>query len=363
MVIILIILILSLILIRKSNDKAYINYKNYERVLEVVDAHTAGEFCRVVIGGIEDPKGNTMIEKKNYMMSKFDNLRSALMLEPRGHANMFGAFLVKPVHKEADFGIIFMDTGGYLNMCGHCTIGATTVILESHLKNSKEGENVIILDAPSGLIEAKAIVKNGKVTSVSFQNVPSFVYKDNLVLSIDKYEIPYTISFGGSFFAIINTKLVKGFPLIDKESTQFYIDIGTKIRKLINENIDVKHPLLNIRGVDLVEFYGDTPNKDKADLRNCVVFGDSQIDRSPCGTGTSAKLATLYKHREIGKGKDFRYESFIGSVFKGKIKDITNVDKYEAVIPIITGTAYLTGYGRYIIDKDDPFKYGFSVKN
>ena len=171
--------------------KANVNFDRFEAALQVVDAHTEGEFCRMVIGGFPEPEGNTMIEKKKWMEKNYDNVRTALMFEPRGHHDMFGAFLCEPINKEADFGVMFMDTGGYLNMCGHCTIGAVTVAIEAGLVESHEGENEVVLDAPAGLIRTKAIVKDGKVESVTLTNVPAFVYKENQTVTIDGKEIKF----------------------------------------------------------------------------------------------------------------------------------------------------------------------------
>lgn len=273
---------------------------------------------------------------------------------------MFGAFLCEPVNKEADFGVMFMDTGGYLNMCGHCTIGAVTVAIEAGLVESHEGENSVVLEAPAGLIRTTAIVKDGKVENVTLTNVPAFVYKENLSVTIDGKEIPFTISFGGSFFALVDTtKLDIGE--INPKTVPEYTKLGMKMMEIINKEIPVKHPLLDIDTVDLVEFYGPTPNPDKATMRNVVVFGDAMADRSPCGTGTSAKLATLHHWGEIQVGEEFIYESFIGTTFKGVIKETTKVADFDAVIPMITGSCYLTGVGTYLIDGTDPLKYGFQV--
>ena len=300
--------------------QANVNFDRFEAQLQVVDAHTVGEFCRVVIGGFPEPEGNTMIEKKKWMEHNYDHVRTALMFEPRGHHDMFGAFLCEPVNKEADFGVMFMDTGGYLNMCGHCTIGAVTVAIEAGLVESHEGENSVVLDAPAGLIRTTAIVKDGKVENVTLTNVPAFVYKENLSVTVDGQEIPFTISFGGSFFALVDTtKLNIGE--INPKTVPEYTKLGMKMMEIINKEIPVKHPLLDIDTVDLVEFYGPTPNPDKATMRNVVVFGDAMADRSPCGTGTSAKLATLHHWGEIKVGEEFIYESFIGTTFKGVIKE------------------------------------------
>ena len=216
--------------------KANVNFDRFEAALQVVDAHTVGEFCRIVIGGFPEPEGTTMIEKKKWMEENYDKVRTALMFEPRGHHDMFGAFLCEPVNPEADFGVMFMDTGGYLNMCGHCTIGAVTVILESGLKEMHEGENEVVLDAPAGLIRTTALVKDGKVEHVTLTNVPAFVYKENQKVTVDGKEIEFTISFGGSFFALVDTtKLDLGE--INAKSVPAYTDLGMKMLDEINKTI------------------------------------------------------------------------------------------------------------------------------
>ena len=248
--------------------EAKVNFDRFEEALQVVDAHTAGEFCRMVIGGFPEPEGSTMIEKKKWMEEKYDHVRTALMLEPRGHHDMFGAFLCEPIHEEADLGVIFMDTGGYLNMCGHCTIGAVTVALEAGLVECHEGENHVVLDAPAGIIRTTANVENGKVTGVTLTNVPAFIYKDNLTVNIDGVDIPYTISFGGSFFALVDsTKLDIGE--INAQTVPAYTELGMKMRDKINAEVKIQHPTLDITEVDLVEFYGPTPNPDQ-EKRCCI---------------------------------------------------------------------------------------------
>ena len=340
--------------------KANVNFDRFESQLQVVDAHTNGEFCRMVIGGFPEPEGSTMIEKKKWMEENYDQVRTALMFEPRGHHDMFGAFLCEPVDEEADLGVLFMDTGGYLNMCGHCTIGAVTVAVEAGLVESHEGENDVVLEAPAGIIRTTATVENGKVLGVTLTNVPAFVYKENLSLNIDGLDVPFTISFGGSFFALVDTTKI-GVKEINSKEVPRLTDIGMKLLAKIAEEVPVQHPTLDITSVDLVEFYGPTPNPDKATMRNVVIFGDAMADRSPCGTGTSAKLATLHKWGELAVGEEFIYESFIGTTFKGVIKEETKVADYDAVIPMITGSAYLTGVATYLIDPLDPLKYGFVV--
>lgn len=336
-----------------------INLDRFEYNFSVVDSHTEGEFCRIAIDGFPEPKGSSVMEKKQFMEKNYDNLRTSLMWEPRGHQNMFGAFLCEPSDKKADKGVIFMDAGGYLNMCGHCSIGAVTVLLESGLLDMKEGENEVILEAPSGLIECKANVKDSKVIDVTIQNVPSFVYKENLTATVDGKIVNYDICFGGSFFVMVDVMSSDVYS-ITPENANKLADFGMKLKKQVNETVEVKHPTLDISSCDLVEFYGK-PFDNDADASNAVVFGDSQIDRSPCGTGTSAKLALLHKRGKIQVGQEFRNESILGGVFKGLIKETTKVGDFDAVVPMITGSSYLTGYGHYLIDPVDPLKYGFDL--
>ena len=337
-----------------------LNLDNFEASFLAVDTHTVGEFTRIVVSGFPKLEGNTMIERKNYLAEHYDHFRQALMFEPRGHHDMFGAVVTEPVNPEADFGVIFMDTGEYLNMCGHGTIGTVTAVIETGLIEAKEPETEVVLDAPAGLIRTKAQVKDGKVVSVTLTNVPAFLYKENLKTVVDGKEFTYDISFGGSFFAIIDAEQPSLNLHVDSKTVPFLQDFGMKLLDNVNKEVKVKHPELDITSVDLAEFYchTDTPGCNR---RNVVIFGDHMADRSPCGTGTSAKLATLHAKGEIGVGEPFVYESFIGSQFKGIILGETKVADYDAVIPQITGSAYVTGLSTYVIDKDDPLKYGFRV--
>lgn len=335
-----------------------LNLDAFEASFHAIDTHTVGEFTRIITSGFPKLEGNTMIERKNFLAKHYDKYRQALMFEPRGHHDMFGALLTDPIHPEADFGVIFMDTGEYLNMCGHGTIGSVTAIIETGLVPAVEPYTEVVLDAPAGIIRTKAEVKNGKVLNVTLTNVPAFLYKENLTTEVDGREVHYDISFGGSFFALVDIEQFGWH--VDPQSIPQLTDFGMKLIEKVNAEIEIRHPELDITTVDLAELYcsTDTPGCDK---RNVVIFGDHMADRSPCGTGTSAKLATLYKKGEIKVGQPFVYESFIGSQFKGVILDTTKVADYDAVIPQITGSAYLTGEATYVIDPDDPLKYGFKV--
>lgn len=335
-----------------------LNPDAFEASFRAIDTHTVGEFTRIIVSGFPELKGNTPIERKHYLAENFDKYRQALMYEPRGHHDMFGAILMEPISSEADFAVFFMDTGEYLNMCGHGTIGSVTAIIETGLVPAVEPFTEVVLEAPAGLIRTKAEVKNGKVLNVTLTNVPAFLYKENLKTVIDGKEITYDISFGGSFFALVNIEQL-GWT-VDAKSIPELTKFGMKVMEQVNKEVEMKHPELDITTVDLAELYcsTDTPGCDK---RNVVIFGNNMADRSPCGTGTSAKLATLYARGEIGIGEPFVYESFIGSQFKGVIKEETTVGEFKAVVPQVTGSAYLTGESTYVIDADDPLKYGFVV--
>jgi proline racemase/trans-L-3-hydroxyproline dehydratase len=326
-------------------------------VFETIDSHTMGEPTRIVTKGFPDLIGNTMIERKKYLEEYFDHYRTALMLEPRGHKDMFGAILTEPISEEADLGVVFMDTGGYLNMCGHGSIGLSTVVVETGLVEVTEPYTEVVLEAPAGLIRAKVKVEKGRAIEASILNVPSFMYRKDLMVEITGYgQIVLDISFGGSFFALIDAEKI-GL-VIDIWNIEQITDLGMKIIKKVNDTVEIRHPYLDITSVDLVEFYCSATNP-LANKKNVVIFGDRQVDRSPCGTGTSAKLALLYANGEIKIGEEYVYESITGSMFKGTITREIDIGDYKAVIPQITGSAYITGFNKWVIDEADSLGNGF----
>lgn len=329
--------------------------------VHTVDSHTAGESTRVVVGGVPKIPGKSMPEKKEWLEKHMDYLRTALMLEPRGHNDMFGAILTDSTAEEADFGIIFMDGGGYLNMCGHGTIGAMTVAVETGIVPVTEPITKIVQEAPAGMIQGEVLVEGDKAKTVSFQNVPSFLYKQDQEVELPGYgKIKLDISFGGSFFAIVKAEQV-GLS-IAPENAEKLKELGIALREIINREIPVVHPTLpHIHTVDLVEWWSETESKE-ATLKNCVVFGQGQVDRSPCGTGTSAKMATLFARGELKIGEPFYYESILGTIFEGKILDTAKVGEYDAIIPQISGSAYITAFNQFVIEESDPLKYGFVLK-
>ena len=274
---------------------------------------------------------------------------------------MFGSVMTQPCDPDADFGIIFMDGGGYLNMCGHGSIGAMTVAVETGVVPMEEPVTKVVMEAPAGIIKGDVKVENGKVQSVSIFNVPAFLYKKDQEVELPGVgKVKFDISFGGSFFAIVNAGQL-GLKIEPKNAAKL-TDLAMELRDIINRDIEIQHPTLeHIKTVDLVEIW-DEPTNEKATYKNVVIFGQGQVDRSPCGTGTSAKLATLHARGELKEGEKFVYESILGTLFEGEIVGTTKVGEFDAVLPKITGSAYMTGFNNFLIDEDDPVKYGFILK-
>jgi proline racemase len=328
--------------------------------IHAVDSHTMGEPTRIVIGGIPAIPGKTMPEKKQYLIDNMDNIRTAIMHEPRGHKDMFGSIITQPTSEVADIGIIFMDGGGYLNMCGHGSIGAATIAVETGMVEVKEPYTDLVLEAPAGLVKARVKVENGKAKEVSIINVPSFLYKSGIEIEVEGIgKVKIDLSFGGSFFVLVKAADL-GLDICPENATKLS-EVGMKILKIVNSTVEIQHPTLpHIKTADLIEIYGPAKSAD-ATMQNVVVFGDGQMDRSPCGTGTSAKMATLYAKGELGIDEEFIYESILCTKFRGRILETTKVGEYTAVIPEITGSAYITGFNHFVIDPNDPVKYGFNL--
>ncbi|MFF2289392.1 proline racemase family protein [Peribacillus butanolivorans] len=327
----------------------------FSRYIQTIDTHTMGEPTRVVINGMPKIGGRTIFEKKQYLAENLDSMRKFLMNEPRGHQDMFGAILLPPCIDSCDLGVIFMDSGGYLNMCGHGTIAAISVAIHIGLIEKKEK---IRLDAPAGVIECRVSYKNEKIHEVIFLNVPSFLIAEDVKVQVENIgEVTLDIAFGGSIFGIVDASRF-GLELKIDEQLQLS-NIGTAIKKAINEQYTFCHPVnKQINKVDLVEFSLKQGNNY---YRNTVVFGRGQIDRSPCGTGTSAKMAILHKKGKLELGQKFVHESIINSTFTGRIVGETTVEEYSAVIPEISGKAWITSFNQFVLEDSDPYVEGFCL--
>jgi proline racemase len=317
--------------------------------IEAVDSHTEGMPTRVVTGGVDPIPGATMLERKLHFEAEMDDLRLLLMREPRGHAAMSGAILQPPTRGDADWGVLFIEVSGCLPMCGHGTIGVATVLVEAGLVDVREPETVVRLDTPAGLVEARVAVTDGRARAVTLRNVPSFLYERDRPVG----DVVCDIAFGGNFYALV--------PVADVDPAQSgeLIRRGLEIMAGVNEDPPV-HPLdPRIAGCRHVVFHA--PGRDGADARNATSIHPGWLDRSPCGTGTSARMAQLHARGELALGEPFVNESVIGTRFTGRLVGETRVGDLPAVVPEITGRAWVTGRGEYLLEADDPFPAGFAL--
>ena len=324
-----------------------------------IDAHTCGNPVRVVTGGGPFLRGKSMSELRQHFMAEYDWIRTGLMFEPRGHDMMSGAILYPPFRDDTDIGFLFIETSGCLPMCGHGTIGTVTVIVENGLVKPKTPGKLRI-EVPAGVVEAEYKLENGFVESVRLRNVPS--YLDSKDLQVDCPGIgalTFDVAYGGNFYAIIDPQ--ENFAGLDQLTAAEVILLSPIMRKLINEKYKFVHPLdKTIYGCHHIQWTGKAKNPN-ADGRNAVFYGDKAIDRSPCGTGTSARIAQWAAKGKLRKGDTFVHESIIGSLFTGKVEEETRVGDKNGIIPSIEGWARVTGFNTIFIDDRDPYAHGFQV--
>ncbi len=330
----------------------------FKKLIHTIDTHTVGEPTRTITGGIPPISGDTMSEKMLYMEKEMDWIRKALMFEPRGNDVMSGVILTEPCDERADIGVIFIEVGGYLPMCGHDTIGVATALIEAGIIEAKEPVTEIILDTPAGLVEVKVDVKDHVAKDVSFRNVPAYVFGQDIEIKTDDFgKIKVDIAYGGNPYIILPASDI-GLKIIPENGTEI-VRIGNKIKKEVNNQVDFYHPEKPfVKEITHVMFTGKANLKD-SDTKNAVVIPPGAIDRSPCGTGTSARLANLYYKNKVNKDEELVFESIINTVFKGKVLEETEVGEFKAIIPRITGRAYVTGLNQWVIDPEDPIPEGF----
>ena len=328
------------------------------RKIYTIDAHTEGEPLRVIIGGLPQLKGNSVLERRRYIKENFDDLRKALMWEPRGHTDMYGCIITPPFSDSANFGVIFTHNKGYSTMCGHGIIGVTKVVLETGFIPMIEPVTTIKIDSPAGLVTAFAKVENHRVKSVYFHNVPSFVYSLNQHVNVEGIgKIKYDIAFGGAFYSFVDAASV-GLTCTPDRLKEL-INIGMRIKRAVMKQDKIIHPFQD----DLSFLYGTifiTPPESKnVDSRNVCIFAEGEVDRSPTGTGVSARMALHYKRGEIKIGQKMVIESILGTTFTGSVYSATKFGNFDAVIPEVEGTAFITGKNEFIINPEDNLKYGF----
>jgi trans-L-3-hydroxyproline dehydratase len=331
--------------------------------IQTIDAHTAGEPLRLIGQGFPQVEGRTVLEQREFVREHYDQLRRALMLEPRGHADMYGALLTAPEHPGSHAGVLFMHNEGFSTMCGHGVIAVTTIVIERNLitvPRAADGTARLVLDSPAGPIAATARMSGGRVTSVSFRNVPSFVLHAALPIRTGTREVRVDVAFGGAFYAIVDSESV-GIPVLGERLPELR-RVGMEIKHAVENAVKVEHPLEpQLRGIYGTIFTGQ-PSDETADLRNVTIFADAEVDRSPCGTGTAAVMAVLSAMGILGLPQQvFTHESIIGTKFRGRIAEITSVGEIDAIVPEIEGEAYITGENTFLIDERDPLAFGFRL--
>jgi 4-hydroxyproline epimerase len=325
-----------------------------------LDGHTCGNPVRLVIEGRPELSGATMSEKRQDFMQRLDWIRTSLCFEPRGHAMMSGGFIYPPCSADSDASILFIETSGCLPMCGHGTIGMVTMALENKLvKPQVPGK--LTLDVPAGQIKVEYEQQGDRVTAVRLFNIDSFLYAEGIEIDCPELgKLKLDVSYGGNFYAIIEPQ--GDYRGIDQLGASAILRLSPAIRRLMREKIEPVHPNdPTIKGVSHV-LWADKPKHKEADARNAVFYGDNAIDRSPCGTGTSARMAQLAARGTLALGQSFVHESIIGSLFKGRVEAIGSVGNFPSIRPSVQGWAVQTGVNKIVVDpKADPFWKGFVV--
>ena len=329
------------------------------RRIRTLETHAGGEPLRIVTDGLPEIPGETILEKRRTFRDAYDHLRTALVWEPRGHADMYGAIPTAPVSTDADLGVLFFHNDGYSTMCGHGIIAFATAALETGLVTPESDPSTVVFDTPAGRVTAHASRDGAHVESVSFQNVPSYVVGLDRTVDVPDYgTVRYDLAFGGAFYAYVDA------PSLDLGLTPSEADdlirAGRAVKEAVAASATFDHPDPDMNFLYGTIFRG--PAHDGADSRNVCVFADGQIDRCPTGTGVSGRLAIQAARDELDVGESFVVESIIGSTFVGHIAERTAVDGRAAVVPVVEGSGAVTGRSEFLIDPDDPFRDGFLLR-
>lgn len=330
----------------------------FHRVLSALDYHTEGEPMRIVTSGVPPVAGATMLERTRRWAETHDDLRRLILFEPRGHAAMCAALLVPPCDPAADTGVIFLEPLGVVHMCGHGAMAVATMLVETGVVPPKPPETPVVLDTAAGRVTARVHVEGEQVVAVTLRNVPSYAALLDATVTIPGLgRVTFDLAYGGHFYALVEAAQV-GLRLEPEEAARI-VEVGERVRRTVEEAVPLCHPEgEQARGLLYVQFWGP-PRHPRAHLRNAVVVAPAGLDRSPCGTGTAARLATLWARRQLGVGETFVHESLLGTLFEARIAGTTPVGPYEGVVPEITGRAYLTGFHQLVLRPDDPFPAGF----
>ena len=333
------------------------------REMQTIDAHTGGEPLRVFLDGWPKLPGDTILARRRYAMEHYDHLRTATMWEPRGHADMYGCIITPPVTEDGHFGVLFLHNEGFSTMCGHGIIAVVTVALETGMMPPTGRETRVKIDTPAGRVSAVATLENHRVSAVRFRNVPSFVLSKNQVVELPGLgPVQYDIAFGGAFYAFVEAAPL-GLTMAPEEF-QKMIRLGMDIKRAVMAAHPIEHP--DTDDADLNFLYGTiftgAPLGEEAHSRNVCIFAEGEVDRSPTGTGVSARMALHYARGELALGETMIIESIVGSRFEGKAVAETRCGNLPAVIPEVSGSAHITGIHRFLIDPEDPFRSGFILR-
>jgi proline racemase len=323
-----------------------------------IDSHTAGEPTRLIVGGVGPVPGATMQEKRSFFMERYDHIRLLLTHEPRGHRDMLAACVTEPVTAGARFGLIYMDARRYPYLCGHATMGAVMTLVEAGVIDTDNGAQQIIVDTPSGPMQTTAYTQHGRVESIAIQMVPSFVYRDNETLSIPGLgQLQVATVCVGGFFVMVSADQID-LDLSPSNKRRF-IALGMKLIQAANQQLSVRHPTRpEVNTVDVAEFY-DQSRDAQGQGRSMVIYGEDHMDRSPCGTGTAAKMTLLHHRGQLGLNQTFVNTSPLGTTFQGRLVEEIRLGDKKAVVAEVRGKAQITGIHEFIVDARDPFQKGY----
>jgi proline racemase len=330
------------------------------QLIPCVETHTCGEPTRIVIGGFPNIPGATIQAKQAYAQAHLEHVRKALILEPRGHRGMFGAFITAPVSPEAACGVIWFDNAGYLSGCGHGTIGIGVALVETGMVPVTTPFTTFLVDSPSGLLRLRVTIEGGRPRETSFENVPAFSVATDVAVAVPGLSpIRVDVAFGGNFFAILDSAQV-GLEIRPETASQL-ADVGLSIRDAVNAQVGVQHPTLtHLNRVQIVTFLAP-PTRPGARYLNTHMFADGAIDRSPGGTGTSAVMAALHAKGQLAIGEEVVAEGVAGGLFRGRLIRQAALNGRPAVVPEITGSAYVTAFQQFVLDSEDPLLQGFEM--
>ena len=335
-------------------------YADFDQHITTIDSHTEGESTRLIVNGVGEIPGNTMMEKLSCFKSNYDHVRCLLTREPRG-GEILAATVTKSVSPNAAFGLIYMDAKRYPYLCGHATIGAVATLARTGFLELGEGENSVLVDTPSGIMDARINVNEGQVISVAINMVPSFVFATDQTVHVEGFgDIPLDIVCTGGFFAMVESARIGIEPVI--ENKEVLVTLGMKIIDAANEQLEVRDPVRpDVNSVDVTEFYSSEVTDGKAMGRGVVVYGESHMDRSPCGTGTAAKLTLLHHRGKISMNQPYTNFSPLGTSFDASLVKKTTIGSMDALVAQIRGRAWMTGVHHFLLDEKDPFQKGFVV--